>query len=65
MFLPIADKLELTVVDLEPPGDAWFPKWDAAQWREIESDAHDGEPGFEFKTLVRAKVGTASPVKAR
>lgn len=54
LFLPHADKLELTVVDLEPLGDAWFPEWDPANWRQIASDPHPGHPSFEFKTLVRS-----------
>ena len=56
MFLPLADKMELTVVDAEPPGDAWFPSWDSATWHEIESEARCGDPSFETKTLVRVRA---------
>ena len=56
MFLPLADKMELTVVDVEPRGDAWFPLWNPATWHEIEFEAHPGEPSFEIKTLVRSRA---------
>jgi dihydrofolate reductase len=34
--LPLADRLELTEVDLQPEGDAWFPEIPAAQWQATE-----------------------------
>jgi dihydrofolate reductase len=35
-FLPIADKLYLTYVDVELDGDAFFPAFDLSEWQEIE-----------------------------
>lgn len=32
--LPLADRLEITEVDLSPEGDAWFPEIAAADWQE-------------------------------
>ena len=31
--LPIADRLELTELDLTPQGDAWFPEINLAEWQ--------------------------------
>lgn len=31
--LPVADRIYLTVVDAEPPGDTYMPAFDASQWR--------------------------------
>lgn len=57
LFLPIADRIELTEVDLSPVGDAHIAAPDAAGWREIAREAHGpddkGRPGFAFVTLVR------------
>ena len=53
-FMAQADRLELTVVDSAPRGDAWFPSWDPQEWTEVAAEAHDGSPPFEFKTLERA-----------
>ncbi len=39
-FLPLAQRLYITHVDAEVPGDAWFPAIDAKEWREVS-----GTPG--------------------
>ncbi len=48
----IADRLEITEVDLEPEGDAWFPELLAADWKitaKITPPQH-GATGFSFLT---------------
>ena len=40
--LPLADRLELTLVDAEPEGDVAFPEVDWAQWRELRREEGDG-----------------------
>ena len=45
-----ADRLEITAVELEPEGDAWFPEIDPATWTETERKAGDG---FAFVTYRR------------
>lgn len=35
--MPLADRLEITEVDLEPEGDAWFPEISPAAWTESAS----------------------------
>jgi dihydrofolate reductase len=40
--LPLADRLELTLVDAEPEGDARFPPVDWSEWLEVRREAHDG-----------------------
>ena len=35
--IAIADRLELTEVDLSPEGDAWFPDFSADNWKAIQS----------------------------
>lgn len=39
LFLPLADRMILTFVDEEVEGDRFFPAYDPAEWREI--DSHD------------------------
>jgi dihydrofolate reductase len=48
--LGVADRLEITEVDLSPEGDTWFPPVDWSQWREVARQAH---PGFTFVTYNR------------
>jgi len=39
-MLPRTDRMYLTLVDMEPEGDAWFPDYDALQWKEVERHEH-------------------------
>ena len=57
LALPIATRIELTRIHLEPEGDTRFPPLDPAQWHEtacIPHPAEDGAPAFDFVTYVRA-----------
>lgn len=49
-FLPMADRLELTLVPLEPDGDVFFPPIDRREWLEVR---RVGAESCMFITLVR------------
>lgn len=55
--LPLAVRLEVTEVDLEPKGDAYFPAIDPKVWREVRREQHaagpDDEAAFAFVTYQR------------
>jgi dihydrofolate reductase len=56
LFLPYADRIELTEVDAEPVGDTVLEPFDTAIWTENmrESHAADGDvPAYDFVTLLR------------
>ena len=58
LFLPLANRIELTEVLAELPGDTFIddPRG-SGDWREIfheDHDAEDGRPPFRFVTLDRA-----------
>ena len=51
-----ADRLYLTRVALSPEGDAWFPEFDAAQWKLVSDTpnaAQDGKPAYSFEVWER------------
>ena len=48
--MAIADRLEITEVDMEPEGDAWFPEIAAVDW---ETTARTEGAGFAFVTWRR------------
>lgn len=56
--LPVADRLELTFVHTRPEGDAIFPDFDRAAFRESARSEHpagaDDEFAFAFATFDRA-----------
>lgn len=55
--LPMATHLELTFVDMDVAGDAFFPKYDDKDWKECFREDHpDEEPGFSFVTLERKRA---------
>lgn len=54
-----ADRMELTLVDAEPEGDAFFPEWDTQLWQEISREHHAADDrhkfAFDFIRLQRIK----------
>ena len=56
LFLPLADRVELTEVHAEPEGDTYLPAFDPGEWKPAGREDHpakDGRPAFSFVTLVR------------
>jgi dihydrofolate reductase len=56
LFLPLADRIELTEVALEPNGDTRIEAFDAKVWKEVAHETHaaeNGHPAFAFVTLQR------------
>jgi dihydrofolate reductase len=54
LFLPRADRVELTEVHASPEGDTVMPGFDG--WREVAREDHppaDGRPAYSFVTLAR------------
>jgi dihydrofolate reductase len=57
LFLPLADKIELTEVHGDIEGDVVLPPFDPANWREVAREQHEaeaGRPAFSFVTMVRS-----------
>ena len=56
--LPIADRLDLTLVRARPEGNVRFPDFDPQAWREVERSEHKAGPDdaadFAFVTYQRA-----------
>ncbi|MCL6728835.1 dihydrofolate reductase [Sphingomonas hankyongi] len=57
LFLPLADRIELTEVLEDIQGDtSWPDPRHSGDWREVSSELHpaeDGRPAFRFVTLER------------
>jgi dihydrofolate reductase len=58
LFLPLADRIELTEILEDVPGDTRMPDpCSSSEWREAWDEMHpaeDGRPAFRFVTLERA-----------
>jgi dihydrofolate reductase len=48
LALPQARRLMLTEIELDVPGDAWFPEFDRSRWRETRREAHVSGNGLAF-----------------
>ncbi len=46
--LPLAQVLHLTEIDASHEGDAWFPEFSAAEWREVARDARVNDEGLAY-----------------
>jgi len=57
--LPVADRLVITQVPLQPQGDATFPDIDRKIWKEVSRSEHPAGPGDDasFTVLVYERVG--------
>ena len=57
-MLPRAQRLYLTLVHTRVQGDAWFPRWDPEDWREVEREEHpaDGRNPFPYTFLVLERI---------
>jgi dihydrofolate reductase len=52
--LPIADRILLTLVHAEVPGDTWFPEWRHLLWRETwRREGRDANFRYTFSQLDR------------
>ena len=51
--LPLAGRLYLTEIQDDVAGDAWFPDYDRAQWREVSRDRRrDEASGLEYHFAI-------------
>ncbi|MEL6864612.1 MAG: dihydrofolate reductase [Bacteroidota bacterium] len=57
--MPYWDRLYLTDVDLETPGDVLFPEMDWSKWKELSSEPHQpdekNEHPYTFRILERIR----------
>lgn len=58
-ILPRADRLYLTQIDAEFPGDALFPEWNTDEWQELSREPHAPDEknlyAYSFVTLERRR----------
>ena len=56
-FLPLADKLYVTIIDAEPDGDTYFPEINIDIWKPIYSEQHfkDNDNQYGYTYLIYEK----------
>jgi dihydrofolate reductase len=58
--LPRADRLYLTLIDADYAGDAWFPEFDAAAWREVARESGVSADGLGYAFVDYERTPGAS-----
>jgi dihydrofolate reductase len=61
-FLPYADQLYLTHIDLVTPGDTFFPDYTSSSWLRTQTGEHpaDSHNSHDFITAVYSRIGAAA-----
>ena len=55
--LALADKLYLTEIEAEFDGDAWFPEYDRADWREQSRERRVSADGLAYSFVAYCRAG--------
>lgn len=57
-FLPLADKIYLTLIEGDFEGDAFFPEFDRSSWKEVEriENKPDKENPYKYTFLILEKT---------
>lgn len=58
-FLPLANRMYLTLINAEFAGNVYFPEWNPEEWREISREAHESDEknryGYTFLIIEGRK----------
>ncbi|QDF66178.1 type 3 dihydrofolate reductase [Shewanella sp. SNU WT4] len=56
-LLPQADKLYLTLIDLDVDGDTHFPDWQVFNWAIESEEQHQNDSGIKYRFINLLKQG--------
>ena len=61
--LPLAQCMILTLIDIEPQADTWFPAWDKEQWVQTEERLFpvDDNNELAYRIVELRRVGNSLP----
>ena len=48
LFLPVADRIELTLIHRDFEGDTFFPEYAESEWKETQREDHPLDPELSF-----------------
>ena len=59
LALPYARRMILTLIDIEPEADTWFPEWNSGQWEPIEERNFEADDtsGLAYRIVEFARIG--------
>jgi len=54
LALPMAQRMILTRIDIEPQADTWFPAWDEAEWRVSDTQEFEADESNPLAYRIEA-----------
>jgi len=59
LALPYARRMILTLIDIEPEADTWFPEWNSGQWEPIKERNFEADDtsGLAYRIVEFARIG--------
>ncbi|MGC8534223.1 MAG: dihydrofolate reductase [Rhizomicrobium sp.] len=64
-FLPFAQRIELTEIDADVPGDTFMPAFAAETWRESARTAHVSPQGLKYAFVTLVRTNSSSCLQPR
>ncbi len=60
LALPLAQRMVLTVIDIQPDADTWFPQWQEREWRQTAQRCFtaDDTGGLAYRIVEFERVGS-------
>ena len=58
LVLPLAQRMVLTMIDIEPDADTWFPEWKDQEWQqtEVRHFQADDKNGLAYRILELERI---------
>lgn len=59
LALPLANRMVLTLIDIEPEADTWFPEWDEREWSRTSEQCFpvDDENELGYRIIEFNRIG--------
>lgn len=63
MALPHSTRMILTLIDIEPEADTWFPAWDTHQWEQVKEQGFlaDDKNELAYRIVELVRVYAVKP----
>ncbi len=60
LALPVARRMILTLIDIEPEADTWFPEWENKQWQQVRERHYQADDNNELAYRIIELTRTTS-----
>jgi len=63
LALPLARRMILTLIDIEPRADTWFPEWDEDHWEQLKEEHFPADENnkLAYRIIELNRIGAGAP----